>query len=90
MQKETYIRATENEIIELIQTHLPVLKGFDSIVAAEELGNQDWTVSVQPADTEDFNILHHLRTAFSTRDILCILCSMGILEEAEYIIDCTW
>lgn len=90
MEKISMIRATEQEIIELIRTHLPVLKEVDSIVALEELGNQEWTCDVSPASTEDFELLHHLRVQYSTRIILGILCSMGILEEGEYVIDCTW
>lgn len=89
MEKVTVIKATEQEIIELIQSRFGV--EYDSIVGAEELGNRDWCVDVSLADDfEKEDIKNSDTHNFMTRSYLNVLCSENLLEAGEYIIDCTW
>jgi hypothetical protein len=93
MKKKTIIGATEQEIVIIIQEHIS--KSYDSIVAAEELGNQDWTVKVEmPNEFDEEDVAEVVSGKcwgqYKTRSILCVLCKMGHLEAGEYIIDCTW
>lgn len=93
MEKKTVISADEQEIVELIQKHISTK--YDSIVAAEEIGNQDWTTSVELPDEFDKEgvnevILGKCWGQYKTRSILNVLCQMGKLEPGDYVIDCTW
>lgn len=93
MEKKIVITASEDEIIALVRKHIS--DKFDSIVAAEEIGNQDWTVTVELPDEFDINSVAEVTSGecwgqYKTRSILCVLCKMGYLEAGDYLIDCTW
>lgn len=92
MQKKTVIKATENEIIELIKRYIN--PKYESIVASEELDNQEWVVDVGPVDSIDQyqvrGIMVDGELQFATGTMLNMLCDRGILEAGEYIIDCRW
>lgn len=89
MQTTTVTTADEQEVIKLINTHLPCVKNFDSIVAEEELGNQHWVISVD-SDLADFAELQNDNATFRTRNLLNVLAYLGIIAEGDYNIDCTW
>lgn len=98
MKSKSVISCTEREIIKLINDNFPALK-YDSIVAMEELSNQVWCTSVSNEldDSEEFNELLDEKNINSftncqwhTNVILDKLCSMDLLEEGDYEIDCTW
>lgn len=94
MKTKLVIEATELEILALINKHCNVNE--DSIVALEELGNEDWVVNVSPARfglEDDFLTTRdgeQCLKQFHVRNALDYLCSLGHLEEGDYIIDCTW
>jgi len=93
MIKKTVIHASEDEIATLIRKHIS--DDFDSIVAAEELGNQQWAVTVrmpEPQDRKDVKSMFDGKCwgQYKTRACLNILHEMGHLEAGEYLIDCTW
>ena len=93
MHKKTVIEASEQEIVNLINEF--ITPNYDGIVAAEELGNQDWTVTVEAPDKSDEEDVEEVISKagdgmYSTRSILCVLCKMGHLEAGDYTIDCTW
>ena len=91
MQKSVVFKCSEQEIINLIQEHIG--GNFDSIVAAEELGNQDWVVDVGNADDYDEETVKGYLSGeyhYCTQSLLNTLCSKGVLAAGEYIIDCTW
>ncbi len=89
--KESIIKAREEDIIQLVNKHLPFVKKFDSIVAEQELGNQEWTVSVSSVKdvTGSFEEVNS-STTYRTPELLDILCTLGHLEAGDYLIDCTW
>ncbi len=89
--KKSIIKAKEEDIIQLVSKHLPFVKKFDSIVAEEELGNQQWAVSVSSVKdvTGSFEEVNS-RTSYRTTGLLDILCTLGHLEAGDYLIDCTW
>ncbi len=91
MNTKEVICFSENKIIEIINEHYPELK-FDSIVAAEELGNQIWSTTVsKEEDTFEFDdILIDKDYQWKTNVILDQLCNIGVLKEGDYEIDCTW
>ena len=94
MEKTVTIKASEDEILKLINDHFGTSE--DSIVALEELGNQYWYVNVDSYDKSANPIRYDRYTGskviekYLVRDALSILCKEGILEKGEYIIDCTW
>jgi hypothetical protein len=93
MEKQVYIECSEQEIVELIQEH--ICKKYDSIVAAEEIGNQDWTTCVEMPEDYDKEEVERLikgerGVQWQTRSIMCYLHLLGHLEAGEYIVDCTW
>ena len=89
MEKVTVIKASEQEIVDLIQEH--ICKDYDSIVAAEEIGNQDWTTSVGIPDYMLVDIKELKEDyMFRTSDMMDVLCQMGHLEAGDYVIDCKW
>jgi hypothetical protein len=93
MEIVTVVKATEQEIIELINQRFGV--DFDSIVAMEELGNQDWVVTVERAHQDEVVELNRVlmeeeSLMYRTGDFLNILCLEGRLPAGDYIIDCTW
>lgn len=91
MEQISAIKMTEDELVAMINTHLPVFKDFDSIVANEELGNQDWSVSLSKADADDFDILKEPDDVrWRTQELMGVLCYLGHLPEGDYLIDCTW
>jgi hypothetical protein len=94
MQTITAVKATEQEIVELINKRFEKA-GYDSIVAMEEIGNQDWVVDVFPAgDTdmrqtnEDYSNGESMQ--FRTSELLNVLCLEKVIPAGEYLIDCTW
>lgn len=89
METTTITKASEEEIIKLINTHLPILKGFDSVVADEELGNQEWAVTVT-ASFADFKELTEDKKIYRVRNGLNCLAFLGVIPEGDYLIDCTW
>lgn len=94
MERKLIIKATEQEILDLINEHCAVDE--ESIVALEELGNQDWVVDVSPEcfdDEMDYIVIRNGKRClrnFCVREALNHLCNFGHLEAGEYIIDCTW
>lgn len=93
MKKKVVITCDEREIVDLIQKY--ITPKYDSIVAAEEIGNQDWTVTVEmPDEFDEVDVAEIVAGAgwgqYHTREILCVLHKMGHLEAGDYIIDCTW
>ena len=93
MEKVTVIKASEQEIVSLIQKHIS--EKFDSIVAAEEIGNQDWTVTVNMPDSFEEETVQEVIDGknwgqYRTREIMCVLHRMGHLDAGDYIVDCTW
>ncbi len=93
MEKVTVIRASEAEIVALVNKHIS--SGYESIVSAEEIGNCDWTTLVELPDISDEETVAKVITGtgdgqFETRAILNVLCKMGHLEAGDYVIDCTW
>jgi hypothetical protein len=94
MEIITAVKATEQEIVDLINKRFPDTD-LESIVAAEELGNQDWVLDVAPvsmATIAEFEIGYLLgeTTMFKTAEALGILCAEKVIPAGEYIIDCTW
>ena len=93
MKKKVVIECTESEVLCLIHEHIS--KDFDSIVAAEELGNQCWNTTVSLPDQYDEEEVSKVLSGkswgkYSTSSILNVLCNMGHLEAGDYVIDCTW
>lgn len=94
MEKITVIKASEQEILDLINKHFGTNE--DSIVALEELGNQEWHVSVSRDETAEYPARNYGKSGkaeikqYCVSDALDILCYVGLLEEGDYIIDCTW
>jgi hypothetical protein len=94
MQIITAVKATEQEIIELINSRFPGTD-LDSIVAAEELGNQSWVIEVSAASRDEIaefeeGYLLGETMMFKTAEALDILCAEKVIPAGEYIIDCTW
>ena len=91
MEKKVVIKATEEEILELVNKHFGINE--DSIVATEELGNEDWVVDVSPYEFDLTDFIDWDKKAikkYCMREALHRMCDEGILEAGEYIIDCTW
>jgi len=91
MHTEITTYASEQEILELINSYFNLDE--DSLVALEELGNQDWCITVEPADKYDMDALLEVKNGnaqFSTNAMLNQLCSSGVLLSGKYVIDCTW
>jgi len=91
MHTESTTYASEQEILELINSYFNLDE--DSLVAIEELGNQDWCITVEPADELDLDDLEEVKngnTQFKTSAMLNQLCSTGVLSPGKYVIDCTW
>lgn len=95
MEKAVVIKASEQEILDIINEHFGTDE--DSIVALEELGNQDWVVDVRAIeDDPDYFLAISKRTGkpyiknYYVGEVLNHLCFLGKLEAGEYVIDCTW
>ena len=94
MEKITVIKASEQEILDLINQHYGTNE--DSIVALEELSNQEWNVSVSRDGTSEYPVRYNRISGkpeieqYMVRNALDILCYVGLLEAGDYIIDCTW
>jgi hypothetical protein len=93
MEIVTVVKATEQEIIELIDQRFGV--DFESIVAREELGNQVWVTQVERANKDEVAeltrvIMEEECLMYRTGDFLNILCLEGRIPAGEYLIDCTW
>lgn len=93
MEKKVTIYASEQEIVELIQKF--ITPKFDSIVAAEEIGNQDWTATVELPGKYELEDVQEVLDGdddgqWKTRALMCYLHKLGHLEAGEYVVDCTW
>lgn len=91
MEKVVVFKASEEEILELVNKHFGT--NADSIVALEELGNEFWVVNVSPYEhdlTDFINLKNKDIEKYCIRDALDRMCFDGVLEAGEYIIDCTW
>lgn len=88
MDKKVVIKATEHEIVELIQKRFDT--SFDSIVADQELGNQEWVTYVEEAHEYDYARLRDAYKLYMCNSYMNVLCKEGVLEAGEYVIDCTW
>lgn len=94
MRRFEYTEVSEQEIVELINSEYPDV-GFDSIVAAEELGNHNWDVEVDLPEDYDRKVVENVTSKrvdyrWSTGSFLNMLCEKGKLPAGKYIIDCTW
>jgi hypothetical protein len=93
MEIVTVVKATEQEIVDLINERFGVT--FESIVAMEEIGNQVWVTKVERAHLDEVVELNRVIMEeeclmYRTTDFLNILCLEGRLPTGEYLIDCTW
>ena len=63
-----------------------------SIVNKEEIGNHTWEVTIEEACEYDLGELESakLGNLYSTSSILNCMCSEGLLDHGDYIIDTTW
>lgn len=88
IEKSVVFKCKEQDIVELIQKRFD--PNFDSIVADQEIGNQDWVTSVSPASDWDFDQIEDPQSIYMCDAYMNVLCSEGKLEAGEYIVDCTW
>jgi len=91
MHTEITTYASEQEILNLINSYFNLDE--DSLVALEELGNQDWCITVKVANKGDMDDLLEVKNGnaqFRTTAMLNQLCSAGVLLPGKYVIDCTW
>lgn len=92
MHKVKVIRTDEQEVLQIIREHFG--KDLESIVADQELGNEEWSVDVSPATEYSYgqvgDWLVGARNSFVCTDLLDVLCAEGKIEAGDYLIDCTW
>ena len=90
MEKIVTIKATEREILDIINDHFGLEE--DSIVALEELANQVWCVNVRASDADENDMERILagNAQFMVNSMLDQLALVGKLEDGNYQIDCTW
>ncbi len=91
MEKVVVFKVSEAEILALINAHFNIKA--DSIVATEELGNEDWVVDVSPYNFDCSDFIDWDRSdiqKYCVREALSRMCHDGVLEAGEYVIDCTW
>ena len=88
---KTYNELDSHSLEEVITEFLGQ-KEFYSIVAAEEIGNHTWEVTVNKASKYDLSELEGAKAGngYHTGAILNCMCSEGLLDAGEYIIDTTW
>lgn len=96
-EKLTVFKTTERSVVQFIEDITG--HNIDSIVACEELGNQEWNVVVSVrkessmTSYDDLDYDKFLTTGdaqFRVKLILDKLCEAGHLEAGNYTIDCTW
>lgn len=95
MEIVTSTKCTEEEILVLIRTHLPLLRNYDSIVAYEEIGNEVLSREVSKLSAAQFDadvipMLDGADLHWRLSTILDLLCTLGHLPEGSILIDCTW
>lgn len=91
MERKVIIKATEEEIINLINQRY--CTNEEGIVALEQLDNQKWVINVYCINETLGSILTPDQKSiqmFGVRAALNKLCFEGALEAGEYVIDCTW
>ena len=92
MKKSTVIEISEQDLTDIINKHYgTALEGF---VAMEELSNEVITRDVSPAKWDDVDDIAEFKRRdfkhYILTDLLDDLCFEGVIEEGEYLIDCTW
>lgn len=89
IERKTVFKCNEQDIVKLIQERFD--PDFVSIVADQEIGNQEWVTYVSPADDYDYIEADNKQfNIYKCTPYMNILCTEGKLEAGEYIIDCTW
>jgi hypothetical protein len=95
--RKVVVEVAYDDVDDLITRHFPNMNDSYECVAYEEWGNyQDHSMDIDgKLDEFDIKDIHEMMNTgkwqhWSTRQILNYLCSLGVIESAEYLISVSW
>jgi hypothetical protein len=95
--RKVVVEVDYNDVDDLVNRHFPNMRNPYECVAYEEWGNdQDHSMDIDgKLDSDDIKDIHEMMNRgkwkhWRTRALLNYLCSLGVIEPAEYLISVSW